>query len=514
MTAVSEAAQWKLGRGSAGGYKLLSAGNTSRSLSQSGTNAVLSAESGSTGQNWIFESAAAPSGILIYNAPPSWLAPEESSKVVVAVYSPYSNNQTVTWSTGDSSVAAVSSTGVLTGKGPGSTTLTLGPNSAHRIGNKQFTINVTAVANGRYYIQNRYYDSLLQPDDGGASHMEQFSADGQADQKWYLERYDEDCYRIRNLGSNLYLTSPNTAAQDEAIVQAEYSAAAAERQLWRFVPTTEGSYKIQSRAMEENALVMAIGWALMPSSGVNVEQRQYTADTDYGDEWRITPYHHRLNLEVYVDQAYKTRYPEYQQRILENLTGVQEKVLEAFGIYVDFTDPIDYWSLGDECDSLSGGDYNSPCTHGICENSSYDLDGTADKTTHHKNIYNILYNTPVPDLSQTARIVFSGHTICAVTSQGHEYDSIKGVCLVNKGLCIIANHDGKVAESRTTLHEIMHWYGAPDHYEKSIPEELESEFQDLCLYGWYKQNFSNIDEVVFCPGCLEKIYQNLDKFDH
>lgn len=153
------------------------------------------------------------------------------------------------------------------------------------------TLSVASNTNleGIYYFKNRETGRYMQPDNNGKTFMEQHNYSGNDQQKWQLI-YDSSSgyYKIMNYYSGLYLTSPNSSAANESIVEQSYSTTTASRQLWS-ITYVNGSYKIQSQAGEANNLVLAVG-AGLNVNGVNIEQRTYTSDSSYRDEWLLEVY--------------------------------------------------------------------------------------------------------------------------------------------------------------------------------------------------------------------------------
>lgn len=72
------------------------------------------------------------------------------------------------------------------------------------------------------------------------------------------------------------------------------------------------------------------------------------------------------------------------------------------------------------------------------------------------------------------------------------------------------------------VHEIGHWYGAPDHYgtgnvmstEEKIEATGDSRFNENCIFGENKNNFHVYDQFVICAGCQARIWEKVDKFMH
>ena len=99
----------------------------------------------------------------------------------------------------------------------------------------------------------------------------------------------------------------------------------------------------------------------------------------------------------------------------------------------------------------------------------------------------------------------------------HDGSGQYGVSWINYGFCIITNFDSTLSERKTLLHEILHWYGAPDHYDiGDVPSsyEMGSNFNSECIFGEDKEDANVMSNLKICDGCKNAIESNLDKFDH
>lgn len=107
------------------------------------------------------------------------------------------------------------------------------------------------------------------------------------DQKWILTHIGSGYYSIISKASQLALTVQadylNTA--NKAIVQTAYTGL--DSQKWKIDLSSSGAYIIRPKSGESYATdwCMSAGSSLGGSNGQDVEQRVYTSDSDYKDEW-------------------------------------------------------------------------------------------------------------------------------------------------------------------------------------------------------------------------------------
>ncbi len=106
---------------------------------------------------------------------------------------------------------------------------------------------------------------------------------------WELIYYDEEYYKIKNKGTNLYLTAPVATPSGVNIFQSAWMESSSSRQLWKFTQLSNGAYKIQAMSHEGTNLCLSVTDSPIDSyaNGVNIQQKTYTNDFDYKDEWEL-----------------------------------------------------------------------------------------------------------------------------------------------------------------------------------------------------------------------------------
>lgn len=212
----------------------------------------------------------------------------------------YSTDQSITWSAIDPSVVYVDpSTGAVTGLTAGGTTTisaTYGVSYS-----KSYTVRITEVPEGIYCIRSRKYNRYLQIDNNDSSNgyntpgasVEQWEYVNSNYQKWRITAYNNGYYSIISEKSGLALSVPSgkIGSSEVSLVQEEFLGY--DRQLWKITFVNNGnSYKIKAKSSENAStdLVMAVGYYVEnDGNNVKIEQRQYVNDSNYQDQWFISP---------------------------------------------------------------------------------------------------------------------------------------------------------------------------------------------------------------------------------
>lgn len=157
-------------------------------------------------------------------------------------------------------------------------------------------IRATAtITEGTYYFKNGKLGNFMQVDDGAAPNyttdeakIELWGVDDGDQQKWEIVHVSGDYYKIISKASGLALSVQNgkTNKGGAYLVQEGYCGEA--RQHWTFTQTSRGSYVIRPKSgNSSDDWCMSAGTGILTGNGRNVEQRKYTDNTDYKDEWYI-----------------------------------------------------------------------------------------------------------------------------------------------------------------------------------------------------------------------------------
>ena len=156
----------------------------------------------------------------------------------------------------------------------------------------------STIPDGTYYIRNVELETgYIQIDNNKApnysdekAHMELWDYDGGLYQQWNITCLDDGYYSIISPKSNKALTiqAGNENTDGKSIIQEKYSGN--DRQKWSIVHTGNGMYKIKPKSSElySKDWVLCAGSSILSTiNGRNVEQRVYSADLDFHDEWYI-----------------------------------------------------------------------------------------------------------------------------------------------------------------------------------------------------------------------------------
>lgn len=150
-------------------------------------------------------------------------------------------------------------------------------------------VNITppVISNGVYYFKNagtQKYMDIEGPAAGSGTQIHQWDLHGDTSQRWDVQFVSNDHYKIQSVYSGLYLSvANNSTAQDAAIVQNSFDWL--NGQLFKFERTAAGNIKITPKTGSANNRVLAVGWSVANTNGVNIEQRNYSEDSNYIDEW-------------------------------------------------------------------------------------------------------------------------------------------------------------------------------------------------------------------------------------
>ena len=527
-SAIPENAKWKINSNSNGYYFVSMASSSSMVVTSPDTNRgniLLSQYSNSNSkQNWTIKPITASyHGVTLKNKTNKMLngTTFQFSAVAYSTYNNFTGNDGFTWSvTNGTGQATINSrTGVLTANSVG--TVTVNVKYATQNWTADCLVHIIPIEEGDYYFKNAETSKYMQPDDNGDLHMEQHEFDSTLNQRWHLRFYNESYYYIINNETNKYLTAPNNSTDGSSILESDYDQATQSRQLWSIskIPGRT-TYKIQSKNQINSNFVLAVGWGAN-WNGINIEQRSFSSDSNYKDEWNLFPlYVHTVNLDVIYDNAYNNRYNNANSRINKQILALQEKYLTEFGITVNKKSFSMFSSYADTNCTTS---YNTKCNHAqnsSCKDSILYVDGTTKlETYHHTNIYNIVLRIPFPNLSDSVKVAYIGHDYC--TEDNHSDKPYNGFAYESIGLAAIMNFSSEKSETKTFIHEFGHLYGIDDHYVGSakstnqmISETGNAGFSKNCIYGENKEDAVVLNNYTICDGCKSVIEKNINRYKH
>jgi len=245
-----------------------------------------------------------------------------------------------------------------------------------------------------------------------------------------------------------------------------------------------------------------------------------------------------VSVETRYDNAYAAAVTNPQSTIITYMENLREFYLEEVGIDISFSTPTPFTSYADSCPAFTDNDpETNTCTCGDCFNAEYLGGDILYLNYHHTNLNNILYSLVdlpddfLPDLSPiptNALIAFTGHDTCYNCYTGHYYNhsgmqsSTRGRADSSLDIACVstmtipdfpADH-----HLQTTIHELGHLFGAPDHYgvvgmDSTYIINIKYEgynFSDFCIYGGDKDELT---EPLVCDGCRRMMVESIRLLD-
>ena len=85
-----------------------------------------------------------------------------------------------------------------------------------------------------------------------------------------------------------------------------------------------------------------------------------------------------------------------------------------------------------------------------------------------------------------------------------------GLAHEDDGVMAVANFESASHEVSTTIHEMGHLFGAPDHYNPDDTAFYNRKatlggFEDECIYGSKHNEHDIVSSGTICPGCQATI---------
>lgn len=400
LSGVGYASSWAIERISDTAYRIRQYGRVEdvlslESLSASNNiNIRAAADSTSTSQNWILEKLDAPpakpilydtGNVQITTNAKRYIAPGQTKTLeelllCAGYYSEYTITQNLYWSSGNTAVATIDwYTGTVTAVSPGTVTLT----GSKYNDSVSFTLEVTEIANGTYFIKNKRTIKYVDIEDqvmSSGTQIHQWEFHGGATQRWAFTLLSDGYYTIKSANSSSadYYLGVQGDSADDGVAVVLRSGEITDGMKWKVTTTASGAYRLTPKTGQANNRVLAVGWA-MPgfenNNGIDIEQRDYVNDDNYKDEW-------------YLTETAFTFVNYFDESMADNSTLIAN--ITAANTFVDFV----YSKLFGLRFIMDGAatQYTEAiaddCTHGInmpCDNTC----GTNCAANHHKNLYRI-----------------------------------------------------------------------------------------------------------------------------
>ena len=462
-----------------------------------------------------------PSLTINYQASAEEISIREGATYTISV----SSSSAVTWQSSNSSVATVSSSGVVRGIKPGEATITATSNGTilnRCLVHVRFLDGVYAIKSFYTGLNLATYGAtaentpakLITPSSSGLSQVRQL---------WRIAYLGNGYYSIRPVNIlSMTLHAVGSVGSPIDIVSAsieDSQTTLTYNNRWGIASSSDGkAYYIHHQNNPNMGLKPVDG---VISSGMNVTTANNNGSSNTF-KWIIvkTPMT-IVNLETIYDQAYVTRYSNASSRISNQLAQLQQKYYLEFGIWINYLPPTAFVSYADANCTANP---DQLCTHTNnqgCQNSNIDPSGVASlHDLHHTNIFNILYRVPFPNPNESFKMVCIGRKTCISGSNTHSTPFF-GVTYPTFGLIGIVNTESELSQQKTIVHEFGHLYNAPDHYggTEYSTEQINaiygvSSFNRHCIYGEDKDLTSVQASLAICDGCRTIIEGNTDLYDH
>ncbi|MBO5221392.1 MAG: RICIN domain-containing protein, partial [Clostridia bacterium] len=386
--------------------------------------------------------------------------------------------------------------------------------------NASIVLNCYPIRDGDYFIRNVKTDKYADIKDqvmANGTLIHQWDFHGHWTQEWTFERYSGYYYTIKSTVSG----TPYYMSTDGSTVKLKSNAnGITDDMLWYLSYSDYGNMKIAPKARHSQNYVMAVAWdgTNQEQNGLSFIEQLYSDDAYDTDEWEVyVPY--TIHVNVMMDQGYIAK---RENNHISIVTGYMEFLRTLywnnFSILVKYSLST-FTSLADTCDPNREGFCNCDPSQS-CQNSAVTGNGDGEHTYHHTNVYNNLAQIDLPDGSHEYTLVLFGHDLCEMSGGQHISNDAAGQSMILQRLAYVEYQSNNLTYERCALvHEVGHWFGAPDHYGKDETDKIDTidevsalykdrglVFSQECIYGRYWDLSSSIADDVeenctICPGC-------------
>ncbi len=189
-----------------------------------------------------------------------------------------------TWRVHDTSIATVSSAGVVTGVSQGWTFLTATWNG----GSRTVTIKVGALEEGTYFIGNKQTGKYM--DLEGAAYadgtpIQQWQFHGYIQSRWVIKMQRSGAYSIKSAYTGKYIGVENSSTVGGAAIKQYASIDDQPGREWYISQTSSGAYRFKPGTATHMALCVPLTGTY--EDGTDLVQLGYTNNSDYRDEWVV-----------------------------------------------------------------------------------------------------------------------------------------------------------------------------------------------------------------------------------
>ena len=537
ISSISSAEKWKIVYTSNGSYfKQLGSTSAALTVSNGGSYPGLSVYVGtysasSTVFHWnLSRIQSPPSGVLLFDTttnaivnsvPMRYLALQESKtlanlNLAFSIYSASSTpSQRLSWASGNECALVNSSTGQVTGASDGTTTIT----GSCAYGSVQIRVNVLPVATGTYFLKNKKTNRYADIQNGtmaAETQIEQRDLDGSNSQRWIFTHQGDGTFTIHSANSSTkyYLgVKDDSTANDQPVVLRTGSLTNGMK--WKVSGTASGAYKLTPLTGEANGRVLAVGWYVVNTNGIDIEQRDYVADDNYKDEWLLSDASlYFATVNNYFDNGYSVYYSENTGTSTSKVSGymnaISNRYHDLFSLEITYNGATYYSSPIDNCKgTVTSSNIDTLCNHsGLWH-------------TDRNNVISAFQSAYTGD-SITTNVLWSCHLITSTATNGDT--NYNRSC--SAGTAIIMIERSSLLQRDTNskgvlMHELNHQFGAVDHYhelrDKNDPTSCK--FKDICSECgakprpssciMYQSRIDISNEDVICDACKQDILAHL-----
>lgn len=236
-----------------------------------------------------------------------YLAPEQTKTISLSHYpdDAICSNNWINWSVSNSNISV--DTGVVTGE-KANTTAILYYTDRITQASGSCTVTVTAFAEGTYFLRNKQTTYYADIDLANNSIVHQWSLHEGYQERWVLRHLGDGYYSIQSARTDIatsYLSvqGDSTATNHPIVIRAAASTSALTNGMkWKFEETSSGSYKIIPQSGETLGRVLSTSTS-SATTGDDLLQTNYVADTVYRDEWNLIRMLPTSGSEVAYDES-------------------------------------------------------------------------------------------------------------------------------------------------------------------------------------------------------------------
>ena len=300
-------------------YVFMNYGDTGKALTATGitntSNVTVSSYAvGNFFQLWTLTKvpeASIPKDILFYSASSGYIvtnqtryiAPKETltlsdMDILIGAIDAYNISQYGTWSVASAETQYMtvnSASGAATGKQhkTAGITVTCSRFISGTMCSKSYTMNVTAIPNGTYFLKNKQNSNYAKVKNDSLANNQnavQYDFDGSNYERWTFRLNGlTGYYSIKSAASGsisyyLAVKDDSAALDHQIVVRSATEASLTNGMRWRVQTTASGAYKIIPKTGEANDYVLATSTSL-GTNNADLVQGDYILNNSYRDEW-------------------------------------------------------------------------------------------------------------------------------------------------------------------------------------------------------------------------------------